>query len=447
MNESINYAENDKKVAKYAIAALIVACLMDFILIGIVYNTLSMYMAPILEAFPNISRTGYALSLTVMSFFSAGTQLLVGPVAGKIGLKKTAVMGLCLAAIALVLYSVAKSIFVIFVAALLFGGAVSFCNRTITCPLIANWFARKVSFLQGIVMLMSGIAATIFSTVVGTWIDSLGYRKSLLIEVAIMAGLILVVLVFMKVTPESMGLRKLWEGQTDVSEQNKKKRGSADRVMPVDVPFAEGRKSAVCWLIMLIGFINAICIYAVMQTIPTIAQLDLGLTATVAGTVLSVMYILNSFAPPVIGLLNDTIGMKIVIPACMGIYVIGLLVMLLAPAGVGTLYVVAICTGIALSMINLFLPTTARFCFGNKDFVKYEGLFLSGLSFGIAFSALTINAIFDATGSYAPALWLYAAAMIVSIALFIITIRKATKYADKKRAEMKLASQGSAEEA
>ena len=413
-------SENTRKVAKYAIAAFICTCLSEFVIVGIGYNTLSMYMTPILTENPQITRTAYALTLTLMSLFSALMETTIGKVREKIGLKGMFALGCGGAAVGFILYSVANSYALIVIAALVFGGSVAFCCGSWSGSVITTWFAKKTSTLLGIGMILSGISATIFSPVVGAWIENIGYRSSFLIEAGILAVTIIIMFIILKASPEKLGLKKmLSDDGEETSKKERKKFKSADSIVSVDVPFKVGVRHYSFWAILVCAVLSGITVYAVMNTLSVYAKMDLGFTAVVAGTVLSVMFALNSFGPPFIGFLTDVFGIKIVASTCIVLYAAGIFVMLVAPPTVFMLYIVAITVGIALSNARLIMPSLCKACFGAKDYTKYIGFFTGGLSVGIAFSSLIINAIYDACGSYDPALIAFIPVILICAVLVV----------------------------
>jgi predicted MFS family arabinose efflux permease len=59
------------------------------------------------------------------------------------------------------------------------------------------------------------------------------------------------------------------------------------------------------------------------------------------------------------------------------------------------------------AIISVMLPLFASAFFGNKSFDKTVGIFVSACNAGMAIGTPMANIIFDHTGNYKPAFWIF----------------------------------------
>ena len=76
------------KSSNYAWVVLILLILMQFVYAGLTLTTVTAYMAPILEAHPEVSRTAYALPITLNGGANAIMSIFYGKLVEKFGMKK-----------------------------------------------------------------------------------------------------------------------------------------------------------------------------------------------------------------------------------------------------------------------------------------------------------------------------------------------------------------------
>ena len=79
---------------------------------------------------------------------------------------------------------------------------------------------------------------------------------------------------------------------------------------------------------------------------------------------------------------------------------------------------------VALPLETIMLPLYASDLFGKQDFAKHLGIFVSVNTAGYAVGAPILNACYDMVGSYAPALFVFAALMLINLVLLQFTVSK-----------------------
>ena len=95
--------------------------------------------------------------------------------------------------------------------------------------------------------------------------------------------------------------------------------------------------------------------------------------------------------------------------------------------GVGCAAAWAVLSALALPLETVMVPLIAADLFGEKDFSKLVGIFVSINTAGFAFGTPTVNTIFDITGTYVPFLYAIALAMLIIMVSFQFIISASNK--------------------
>ena len=158
----------------YAWVIMAATVVMNFFY-AVAYSTFSLYTAPILERFPEFSRTSYALVQTIQAASSTVFLLLYGKIIQKINLRMAIVLGGAGIVIGYFLYSTAKSLPVFYLGALFVGLFPAFCSSTTTAMLFNRWFGKLHATLLAISMTIGGFGGTFGSIYIGRFIDKIGF--------------------------------------------------------------------------------------------------------------------------------------------------------------------------------------------------------------------------------------------------------------------------------
>lgn len=413
-----NQKKKDKRSFVYGIIAFATVCLIQFVYTGIVYNPLSVYTGTILEQFPEFTRAQYALSFTMMSAICAIANLFLGKIIKVLKIRGTVVLGGTLLVISMLLYANAHSLVIFYVAALIVGIAFAFVASAIGATIINAWFFKHSGTFVGISLLFSGIGGTIFSPIIGNWIATIGWRQSFLIVAGIAAVSTILIGIFFRSTPESVGTVPMFyeEKETD---------GNTVSEAVYGITLKEGVKTFRFWAVIFVYLIVAIVVYSIMSIISVYVQ-DLGYSAAQAGGALAPMNIVNMFMPFVIGFLADHINTKWVVGGGVLLFSVALFILLTGPS-LPLVYVVAALTGIGMATGRSTLPMVTRSLFGTKDYASFIGIFVGVFSGGIAIGNYVIAAFYDHFGNYSSAMYVYIPAALVAVIIAVVTFKESGK--------------------
>ncbi len=402
--------ETKRKTTLFAGIALLTVIIIQMIFTGMIYNPLSLYTAPILEAFPQFTRAQYALSLTLMSAICAVANMFIGKLKSLINLRGIVTLGGVLMTAGMFIYSRASSLAMFYIAALIVGIAFAFLASAICGTIINTWFAKHTGFLVGLTVSLAGLGGTVFSPIVGEWIAAYGWRHSFVIATAVSLVCTVIMAVCFRSEPQSMGLKPLFFDEKSDGEK------TADPLFGITLK--EGVKTVNFWATVIIWLIIGIVVYSIMGIISVYIQ-DLGYSAADAGAAIAPMFTVNMIMPFIIGWLSDRIHIKWLVALGLTMFTVACIILLTSPA-LGLVYVVSCLTGVGIATGRSTLPMLTRSVFGTREYAGFIGIFVGVFSGGIAIGNYVIAAIYDAFGSYASAMYIYLPLMVVAIAAVVL---------------------------
>jgi MFS family permease len=270
-----------------------------------------------------------------------------------------------------------------------YGVLVAGGSSTIYIPLvslIARWFNQKRGLMSGIGISGIGFGVGVIPALASHLIVTYHWRTSLFIVGAGSLLLLLILARLLKKPPEEYPWEPESKGGDAISPNIKK-----------GYSIKEALKTSQLWLIFIawilygffyqVGFVHIVA-YAT----------DLGLSAVVAATVLTIIGFVGGFGRISLGFISDRLGIRKTV--LYSFLITGAAyVCLSASDSIWMLYVFAVVFG-ALNGIGLLLiPTIAEY-FGFKDLGVISGVVVFANSAGAALSPPLAGAIYDSTGSY-----------------------------------------------
>lgn len=410
------------KSSKYAWVVLILLVLMQFVYAGITLSTVTLYMEPILNAHPEVSRTAYALTITLNGGANAIVSIFFGKLVDKFGLKKMISFCSILMIAGVILYAKGTAIWMFYLAAILQGISLCFCSGASCSIIFSKWFAHSTGTLLSATAIGSGLAGVIFSPIVSNWINTIGWTTSLYINCAIVVFTAIILIVFLKDSPEEYGVKPMWNDKVKIADES-------GAIIPYGVTAKEAYKTVQFWCgtigIGLFGLIiyGAICNIAIFSS-------DLGYDG---GVMLSVMYAANIVLQLPFGILADKLGIR----ACMVAYSImaiaSVFIYATAPA-IGMMYFGTILLGGSFCILNATLPVYTLQIFGNRAQGQLMGIMIAVMNCGVAFGMPVLNAAYDITGSYSGMFKLFGFLGIVLAIMIFVGCKPIKKVVDEKKA-------------
>jgi MFS family permease len=416
----------EKSNRRFAWKMLLCSCLLIGGGQGILVSCAGIFIQPVCQA------NGFGVG-PFSTYLSIGAvAMMVGfPLAGKV-MAKFPLRPLLIACILVncgmfMLYSQFTQLWMFYVA-VIFTGLSCVIPAYMTGPLlISNWFEKKRGLAMGIAMSCTGIFGAIFSIVGGQLIASAGYKQAYII-LGLVALLMMLVASFMAVMHPSMkGMVAYGAESAAAASEAGSPAAGADGV---------SQKAAIkspSFLIMFVIIFFVVCAGAFSSQVSVLA-VNMGFdiaTASSFAAIFMVGCLLGSF---ILGWLNDKIGVRNTT----------LLILLLGAGSIslvifgGTtsaMFVLGILLfGVAASAGGVQPPIIVGNLFGHKDYASIYGTMQIALSLGGVVASPVYGFVLDATGSYAPALLVVAAVLLVSIPLTLVAFKAKDKLWAKESA-------------
>lgn len=376
----------------YAFVIMVGCCLLQAFGMGLVLNCGSLFYVPV------CGDLGFARAeiSTYMTGYFVGTTIMT-PMMGRLLTKYDirCVMSICSAvlAVAVCAMSTYTQIWQWQLSGFFIGAAGAGIFVLPAASMIGTWFIKHRGFVYGIVMAFSGISASIFSQVLSTIIQGVGWRSAYLF-VGVMAFAVIFPLslfVFRK-KPSDVGTTPYGYDSSLGGGEQPAMQGISVKVAVVSIAF---------WCLFLFAGIASFCHGGIEQHMPGYVQ-SIGYTATFAATIVSAQSLGSVFDKFFMGWLNDRIGVRwtsIVELLCVVIGIAGF-ILFNSPTA---LIFSAVIFGVQDSLMSVSLPLLIRDIFGNKHYTQIHAWIRTGVGlFGMP-SGVLVGAVYDTTGSFIPA--------------------------------------------
>lgn len=409
--------ENTKGKLHYAWLIVIAGCFLQGGSLGITFNAAGVFLQPVADSI-GCGRGDLALYMTLMAFVTALTMPLVGKwlPTKNINILLTAATVIC--AIGYMLMSTYTHVWQWYITSVIMGASSAFLWFVPVPTMIRNWFAKKQGLAMGLATAFSGIGGAIFSPIFSNLIANVGWRKTYLIGGVI--SLILTVpftLFVVKFKPEDIGMKPY--GYDENAAGAKVARSTSG--MSVE----RAAKNGLIVMILLIAGVMSLAT-SFSQHMSGLGA-SVGLSITAIGLIASCSMLGNVAGKLILGSVNDKFGVKTTITVGFGLVIMSCILMLVNGGNPVLLYAGAFFYGWGMSLTTICIPLIAGQMFGNKDFTKLYSYATMGNSI-IGSCGITIcGKIYDAAGSYYPAIGFVMAAAIIAIPLIYAGLAKAKK--------------------
>ena len=392
-----------------------------FLVYALVYSAISsagVFTLPITEEF-GFSRSAYSgRSL----FASAGTiigSFTVGRFIAKHNIKRTMIVSCMVLILCVIGCTFCTQMWQFYAISLITG--VGFAGATmIPVPVLINaWFGpKKKGLAMSIALAGSGVGGMFMTMILNWFCQNYGWRAAYYANAALFFAVVPFVAVLVVRSPKEKGVERIGEVMVDGTVSEK-----------AGIPFAEGRKSLVYWLVLgsffLLAFVNA---GILNHQIPYFN--DAGFTASKAASLGALALGALTIGKVLLGAMCDRIGIK------KGVLVGNITLMLsmiliYMSAGIHSMgYAYVVFYAIGGSGATVAAPLVVSAIFGDKEFSRYIGIINVATGIGNPIGAIFCGALFDATGGYQAA-WIAMAA----ISAVIIVLQMGIFHGRQKKLE------------
>lgn len=406
----------EKPRYKWVVAA---ACfLMIFVGLGFCSSNKSMYLGAITEAL-DIKRSLFSLNDSFRFLSTAVVNLFFGALIAKFGPRKLAGAGfICLAA-SVTINILAQKVWQFWIGGMLLGMGMSFCSTTMVSYLVGRWMPEKRGTVTGAILCANGLggalAAKIISPMINNPVNPFGYRKAytLVVILVLIAGVVVTALI-----------RNPRDGVQAAA--GAKKRGRQWTGITLKQALKKPYFYAAGLCVLLTGMS--------LQGIHGIAathMYDMGLEKNYVATVLSVSSLVLTCSKFLVGFSYDKLGLRVTVTVS---EIFGSAAFLCLAFVNGTTLLsnglamgYGVMASLALPLETVLVPLIAADLFGEKEFAKLLGIFVSLNTAGYALGTPVANLVFEAFGSYSPVLILFGIMMVVMAVVFQFIMNGAQK--------------------
>jgi sugar phosphate permease len=279
-------------------------------------------------------------------------------------------------------------------------GALSLIPATV----VSVWFVRKRPMALALMALGGAIASGIYPFYGATLIENFGWRTAW-IAIAVTGWVILIVpaIVFLRTSPESIGLKPDGDTDDETSDSNE----NSKKKSPIEFSWTakQATRSRVMWLLIFAGSAQSLVGTGVafqQVSIMTSKDLSIGAAAGVFG-IMAPAAIAGQF---IAGYLANRIAVRYLIAAGQAGLVIAMIMLL----GTSELWH-AYAYGVVLGTIQGFLMNLNQIVwpayFGRKHLGSIKGVANFGMMASAALGPLPLALSIDQTGSYTIGLFAY----------------------------------------
>lgn len=353
-------------------------------------TALSFFVTPVCDSL-GLGRGSFTIYYSLMTASGAVSTAFLGQYINKKGVRGVLLVSGLWVGTGLFLFSMSSQLWMFYLTAAAMGLFGTSCvNLSANVIVQTSYSGEQASGLLGIVMAGSGVGGMIVSLFVPKVIASMGWQFGYRLLAGLWVGLVLTafVLVGKQETTYSVGHRS-----TPVSGMTR----------------AEALKSPKLYLLMLVICIMTACC-GIQQQIPSLIG-GMGFDTAQVSTMVSFFTAALAVGKILQGMLYSKVG--IVKGSYIMVFIFAISFLLLTNASI--LYPALVALAFGMGVVTTLMPMIARFAFGPREFASIWSILATASSVG-SFAATPLwGLVYDATGSYGPALLASSAGLLVAL--------------------------------
>jgi MFS family permease len=375
---------------------------------------IGIFQGPITAEF-GWSQTEYAVVTLIGTIVTVVSSLYIGKLFDRQGVRRWAIIGIILFALALIsLYWLTPSLlhfYAVFALIPIIGAGTSSIAYS---RVVAAWFDRRRGQAFGAALAGIGIGGAVLSSVSQFLIDAVGWRGAYA-GLGILTLLVTLPIVLWKLrdTPSEVGLGL--DGRVPSDSQDISSETSVARFgEPVRLGYTatESRRLPRFWWMFAAFLLLAFAIGGVLIPLVPILRargIDPAQAAAVQGALGLALIVGRAFA----GFLMDRYFAPYVAASILIFPIIGV-VLLALDASSTTALVAAVCIGLAAGAeLDVIAVLITRY-FGNVAYAENYGWQYAAWTFGSGTAVIVTNRAFDVLGTHTPVLWVYVVLFAIS---------------------------------
>ncbi|MBV8138654.1 MAG: MFS transporter [Deltaproteobacteria bacterium] len=364
-------------------------------------NTSPVFFVPVLKTF-GWSRTRLSFGYAVAAFSAGAAGPLIGWLVDRFDVRKVMVAGVAMVVcgyLALA-HTYAYGQFVLINLGLGLGFVA--CTGIPASKVVANWFEARRGMAMGVMLSGASIGGAIFTPVMARVIAGYGWRGAY-VMLAVLIGAITIPLltVFLRSRPDAEAAPASAEREAAPTAP----------ITLAGLEIKEALASRSLWLIALAQFIT-FSLWSGLGQHFVAYLVSIGYTPQFSSQMLGLFYLVTTGGTLLSGPISDRITARSAFALTSILSALSMLLML-GSRQIAALAAYVAVGGMMCGASGVLMPLLILETLGVKRYGALMGI--SGIfgTLGFAAGPVVTGRIFDLTGSYAGALWMFAAAMVV----------------------------------
>lgn len=365
---------------------------------GILLNTLPMFYPSLMAEFG--WSEAEVTSPAAMFYFASGFMSLIsGYFLDRYSAKRIMLFGLVGIVLALAYFSQVASLFELFAVYIVFSAGLATGGLLPSMLLLTRWFVRKRGVAVGILLLAASFGGMVFPLLVPGWLESYGWRQSVLFFAGIGAVMMIFPIFFLvRNFPGDVGLQP--DGDADANKLNDQ---GAAQIARGPTP-ADALRSPITYLLIFTTATLWICVTGVINHQTIYLGQDLGIDFGTLGIVVSVFFASSIVGYLIFGYLSDRFKKVHILMLAVINLGVGLLVLrFLSPDNTFLLFAYAVIFGIGFSGAFAMVQLIVAEFYAGPSYGQILGLFVFIDTVASAAGIAVLGNMRVAMGSYIPA--------------------------------------------
>jgi MFS family permease len=374
---------------------------------GILYYAFTVYLGP-MEAELGWSRGDMTGAYSIGLLLAGVAAIPVGRWLDKFGPRLMMTLGSIAGALLMVAWASVTDLTQFYLIWAAMGLCLSVTLYDPAFATVTKWFDRKRVRALTVVTLMAGFASTIFIPLAGYFVQTQGWRPSLLTLAAILAvGTIAPHALLLRRRPEDLGLEPdgLPRRQTRPETQPPTQRHS--------VPVGEAVRDASFRWLAAAFWMSALATTGVAVHLVPYLQ-DRGYELTFAASATGLIGAFQVLARLVMAPFGDRTSPRILAALTLALQPAALVLLLLAPGNVG-LFGFVILFGASRGAATLTRPALLAGLYGAAQYASIAGVVQFAVSLAHASAPYAVGAAYDALTTYEPIFWVLTLVSVLAV--------------------------------
>lgn len=412
--------KNSKKFTYHWV--IVIACF--FLMaasIGITTNCFNLFTVEIMRDL-GYSASKVQIMNTIATVMNLIGSLCVGAVMKKIPMRVAMPIYGVIMAFGFFMYSRCTSLTSFYVMSVFVGFGKSGVSVIPCGVLMNNWFKEKRGFATGLALSGSVAGGFVFVRVAKAIIAATGWRNAYMI-LGIVAAVIVIPVAILLVRESPADKNMLPLGATSLPEQPLAK--------PVLTGISRNKflRTPGFWLLGLSFFLMCFINMALQGNISIYLTKCKDQTAGFAADIVSIVMLSQILGKILLGSIYDKKGVKFGSVYCAGVYILAIVAMLFSGNNIVAVIFGVIC-GLICSMTTVTPPLLSSMAVGRREYSSIYGLLNVFGTAGVAFGPVAAGAIFDATGSYDLAWYIFAGLSVVVLFTTLYSLKKCKGFSE-----------------